>query len=228
MRFAGRIGAFIEIGPPRGPGPWRRPGNVGFKERKRDSVFDRPGQRACPFGKDDVGERVEDLDRVHVLDADGRGLEIGEFSGRMVDRDHVVKKDRAAGVDFEIEVAAAGLGFDEEFDAAVAADVGLILRVAGKDVAVVDTEMNVERLIVIQELGPGDRMVVAAAGMEDRDVEGRSAGPDRAVPESGQFRLESGRFNRVAGHGVALSLGRDWDPGVSCGMKGAYVRRDKG
>ena len=62
-----------------------------------------------------------------------------------------MKKQGAAGVDFQIEIALGnvGAGGEEEFNTAIFPNVAVVVFGDGADVTVFDTEKNINEIVVV-------------------------------------------------------------------------------
>ena len=124
-----------------------------------------PFDRGGDFGIDAFGEGALDADELALFPGDG-----GEFckkgvwgTGGVFD---VKEQNRAAAVDFKVEITGGLFGFEEEFDAGVTADQVLILVADAADKLILHVEADEQRLIVMKQSGIGYGMMGGAFGTE--------------------------------------------------------------
>ncbi len=161
----GVVGTFVEVACGVGWGSgevW----DVGVEEWPVDAEGHGPGQRACDFLLEGVGEGGACTDELEVVgwqDGVGRLL----WAGGVGD----VKGQRGAqGVELEVEVAGVWVGLEEHLDAGVIADHGLRLGMSCENVLVVDVESAEEADVVVEQPRGGDGSVAGAVGMEGVDA----------------------------------------------------------
>ena len=123
-------------------------------------------------------------------------FEFGDTAAGALGVFDVVEQKGAAAVEFEIEIAFVGFGLHEEFDATVAADGVLIIRVDAADVAVFDAEKYVQFALAINDLRLRARAMIAAFRTKMFDLKGFNGRPNWIVPA----RFEARRAERLLHH----------------------------
>jgi len=99
------------------------------------------------------------FDRLHFF-------ELGRAAGGAGGVFDVEKQERAAAVEFEIEIAFAFYWFDEELNTTIAADWVEIIGVNAFDVTIFDAEEDVQRLFIVKHARFDLRAMIGASSKE--------------------------------------------------------------
>ena len=132
------IPAFIKIGAPDLAGNRPQRTKIAFKDLKGNEIFNAPFRVLLDFGIHNLWQGMINDDLAPKFPRHGI---VVRFDGRVRPR-AIIEQQRAAAVDFKIEITLTGLGLHKKFNATVRADAGLILGLHTADIFVENPEKH--------------------------------------------------------------------------------------
>ena len=180
MGVGGIVGAFVEVASAVEIVEGGDGAGVSLEEGFGDAVGHSPGGG--------LGDFRVDAFRQGGVDGDGVRQGFGDFHvvfeavsfSRGIG--NVIQEQRAAAVHFEIEISGIGRGLEEKFHGGIFVGAGLVGDVPRDHVLVLHAKHDRQGISVVEESRLCFGTMIAAQGVEIRDVQRVRVLPDRVVP----------------------------------------------